>query len=105
MFRRGNTLQNSALITLLIGALGDWTSTRIGLSLGLSEGNRLAAYLMSRGAWIQVDLVLIGVCFAVPFLVNNFTREKTPRNLFLFPLVAGLLKLMVSLLNISTILV
>ena len=98
-------LQKSAFLTLFIGALGDWISTKIGLSLGLTEGNRLAAFLMSRGAWIQFDIILISICFLVPFLVSNFTEKKAPRSLFLFPLIAGLLKLLVSIWNMSIILI
>jgi len=98
-------LQKSAFLTLFIGALGDWISTKIGLSLGLTEGNRLAAFLMSRGAWIQFDIILISICFLVPFLMSNFTEKKASRSLFLFPLIAGLLKLLVSIWNMSIILI
>lgn len=105
MFRPSNDLQKTAFFTLFIGAIGDWVSTRVGLSLGLSEGNQLAAFLMSRGAWIQFDAFFIFFCFAVPLLVSNFSDEKAPRSLFLFPLMAGLLKLLVSVWNISLILI
>jgi len=96
MLKPTNVLQKTAFLTLFIGTLGDWISTKIGLSLGLTEGNRLAAFLMSRGAWIQFDLILISICFVVPFLVNYFSEKKAPISLFLFPLMAGLLKLLVS---------
>jgi len=98
-------LQKTAFLTLFIGTLGDWISTKIGLSLGFTEGNRLAAFLMSQGAWIQSDLLIISICFLVPFLVNNFTEKKAHKSLFLFPLIAGLLKVLVSIWNISIILV
>ena len=65
----------------------------------------MAAFFMSQNKWIEVDATLIFICFAVPFFVNRFTDEKAPKNLFLFPLVAGLLKLGVTLWNISLILV
>jgi uncharacterized membrane protein len=105
MFRPSDSIQNLAFFTLIFGALSDWVSTEIGLSLGMVEGNTIAAFLMSQNKWIEVDAILIFVCFIVPFLVSRFSEEKTPKNLFLFPLVAGLLKLGVSLWNISLILI
>ena len=97
-------LQKTVFFTLLIGTLGDWISTKIGLSLGLVEGNCLAAFLMNKGAWIQSDFMIISICFLVPFLVYNYTEMRAPRTLFLFPLMAGLLKILVSVWNISLIL-
>ncbi len=105
MFRPNPSIQNTALFTLIIGAFGDWVSTKLGLSVGLIEGNHLAAYLMSKSMWMQVDSVLILACFSIPFLVNHFSKEKAPRSLFWFPLIAGILKLGVSLWNISVIFV
>ena len=105
MFKPASVLQRYAFLTIFIGALGDWISTKIGLSLGLTEGNRLAAFLMSKGAWIQSDFMIISICFLVPFLVYNLTEKRAPKSLFLFPLMAGLLKLLVSVWNISIILI
>ncbi|MCW4013455.1 MAG: hypothetical protein NWF07_10765, partial [Candidatus Bathyarchaeota archaeon] len=73
MLRQENSLQNKAFYALLIGALGDWFSTRLGLSLGLVEGNRLAQMLMSTGSWIQTDFIMVFLCFTVPFIVNRVT--------------------------------
>jgi hypothetical protein len=105
MFRPSSSIQNIALYTLFIGAIGDWASTKIGLNLGLLEGNSIAAFLMSKNMWMQMDAILILICFTVPFLVNRFSGEEAPKKLFLFPLLAGVLKLGVSLWNISIILV
>ncbi len=105
MFRPNNSIQNMAFYTLFIGAIGDWISTKIGLNLGLLEGNSIAAFLMSKNMWIQMDAILILVCFTVPYLVNRFSGEDAPKNLFWFPLLAGLLKLGVSLWNISLVLI
>ena len=105
MINASNVIQKTAFFTLIIGTLGDWISTKLGISLGLTEGNHLAAYLMNKGTWIQFDLAIVSICFIVPFLVNNFSENKAPRSLFLFPLMAGLLKLLVSVWNISLILI
>jgi hypothetical protein len=104
MLRPENSLQNKAFYALLIGALGDWFSTRLGLSLGFVEGNYIAKMLMSTGSWIQTDFIILLICFTVPFLVNQITDEKTPKQLFWMPLAAGLLKLGVSVWNLTLIL-
>ena len=104
MLRPENSLQNKAFYALLIGALGDWFSTKLGLSLGLVEGNRIAQTLMSTGSWIQTDFIMVFLCFTVPLVVNRITDEQTPKQLFWLPLVAGLLKLGVSVWNLTLIL-
>lgn len=105
MFHQTNDLQNTAFFTLTMGALGDWLSTKIGLFLGFNEGNQIAASLMNNGTWLQVDLVLVILCFTIPFLVSRFSDEKAPQSLYWFPFVAGLLKLGVSIWNLSIILI
>jgi hypothetical protein len=104
MFRPENNLQNKAFYALLIGALGDWFSTRLGLSLGFVEGNRVAQMLMSTGLWIQTDFIMVLLCFTIPLLVNRITNNEMPKKLFWLPLVAGLLKLGVSVWNLTLIL-
>ena len=97
-------LQGKAFFALVIGALGDWFSTRLGLSLGLIEGNHIAQRLMSSGSWIQTDLLLVLICFTIPFIINKVFDEKAPKAMYLFPLIAGLLKLCVSVWNLTLIL-
>lgn len=103
MLRPENSLQNKAFYALLIGALGDWFSTRLGLSIGLVEGNHIAQTLMSTGTWIQTDFIMVLICFTVPLLVNRITDEQMPKQLFWLPLFAGLLKMGVSVWNLTLI--
>lgn len=103
MLRPEKNLQKKAFYALLVGALGDWFSTRLGLALGFVEGNHIAQTLMNTGSWIQTDFILVLICFTVPFLVNRVTDEKMPKQLFWLPLVAGLLKLGVSVWNLTLI--
>ena len=105
MFRPAKSLQDKAFYILVFGALGDWLSTRLGLTLGLNERNQIAQLLMNQGSWMQMDFALILICFTVPFLVNKISDEQAPKSLFLFPLIAGILKLGVSVWNLSLILV
>lgn len=93
----------AAYLLLLLGALGDWVSTTKGLSAGLVEGNTLAASLMESGLWIPADLMMVGVCIIVPYLVNRLVKSRAAKILYMFPLVAGFFKVAVSLWNISLI--
>ena len=93
----------AAYLLLLLGALGDWVSTTKGLSAGFVEGNMLAASLMGSGLWIPADLIMVGTCILVPYLANRLVKSRAAKILYLFPLVAGLFKVAVSLLNISLI--
>ena len=93
----------AAYLLLLLGALGDWVSTTKGLSAGLVEGNTLAASLMEGGLWIPADLMMVGVCIIVPYLVNRLVKSRAAKILYMFPLVAGFFKVAVSLWNISLI--
>ncbi|MBN2335070.1 hypothetical protein JXL21_05880 [Candidatus Bathyarchaeota archaeon] len=93
-----------AYFILILGALGDWVSTRLGLSMGLVEGNNVAASLMGSGSWIQVDLLLVAICIAVPFLLNRVVKSKVAHYFFGFPLVAGVAKILVSIWNLNLIL-
>jgi hypothetical protein len=103
MLRPSDNIQKIALFTLFFGAIGDWVSTKLGIAFGHIEGNSIAAYLMNKGAWIQVDSMIICICFAIPFLLNHFLDREVPKKLFLFPLIAGILKLGVSIWNLSII--
>ena len=93
-----------AYILLIVGALGDWVSTRFGVSLGLVEGNTMAASLMSSGHWIRTDLLVVAVCIVVPYVLNRMVKTRFASYLIGFPLVAGIVKIGVSLWNLNLIL-
>ena len=93
-----------AYFILIIGALGDWVSTRFGVSLGLVEGNLLAASLMSNGQWILTDFLVVAVCIMVPYVLNRVVKTRVAGYFIGFPLVAGIIKIGASLWNINLIL-
>jgi len=105
MFRSDVGFRNIAFLTLVFGALGDWGSTKLGLALGLVEGNNLAALLMSKGIWMRSDLMFLSLCFTIPVLVNRLIKNELPNKLFWFPLLAGTMKIGVSLWNITQIII
>ena len=93
-----------AYLFLIVGALGDWVSTRFGVSLGLVEGNMVAASLMSNGQWIWADFLVVAVCIIVPYILNRVVKTKLASYFIGFPLVAGIIKIGVSLWNLNLIL-
>jgi hypothetical protein len=93
-----------AYILLIVGALGDWVSTRFGISLGLVEGNPVAASLISSGQWIQTDFLFMAACILVPFVLNRIMKTRLSSYFIGFPLVAGIVKIGVSLWNLNLIL-
>ena len=103
MFESTANIEPIAYLMLMTGAVGDWISTRIGLSIGLFEGNSVARGLMSSGSWVQTDFILVLLCIALPFLVNRLSQSRVSKFLLGFPLCAGLAKLAVVAWNISLI--
>lgn len=93
-----------AYFLLIIGALGDWVSTRFGVSLGLVEGNLMAASLMSSGRWIWTDFLVVAFCIMVPYVLNRVVKTRAVGYFIGFPLVAGIIKIGVSLWNLNLIL-
>ena len=93
-----------AYFLLIVGALGDWVSTRFGVSLGLVEGNMMAASLMSNGQWIRTDFLVVAVCIMVPYILNRIVKTRVASYFIGFPLVAGIIKIGVSLWNLNLIL-
>ena len=93
-----------AYLLLIVGALGDWVSTRFGVSMGLVEGNTVAASLMSNNQWIMTDFLVVAVCILVPYVLNRMVKTRVASYFIGFPLVAGVVKIGVSLWNLNLIL-
>lgn len=95
MFEPGARIEPIVYIVLITGAVGDWISTKIGLSIELIEANPVARGLMSSGSWVQTDFLLVLLCIALPFLVNRRFQSKVSKSLLCFPICAGLAKIAV----------
>jgi hypothetical protein len=93
----------AAYVFLVLGAVGDWASTTMGLRSGLAEGNALAAALMGTSQWVPVNILLVATIIIVPYVVNRVTRSKAARLLIAFPMLAGIIKIGVSLWNLNLI--
>jgi hypothetical protein len=90
-----------ACLLLTLGVLSDWISTTIGLNAGLIEGNFLAASLMEAGLWMPTDLLMAVLCMLVPYAGNKLTKNGAAKALYMFPLIAGVVRIVVSLWNLS----
>ena len=104
LFEPGARIAPLAYLLLMVGSVGDWVSSRIGLAIGLIEGNPMARGFMATGSWIQVDLAMILVCLVVPLLVTRFIDSKAGKFLLGFPMCAGVMKIGVVAWNLSLIL-
>lgn len=102
--RNPGRIELLAYTTLIIGALGDWITTTIGLTNGLVEGNQIASTLMRAGLWIPADLLVVAVCILIPFIVNRLVKTRAANIFYAFPLLAGILKVGVSIWNMNLLL-
>lgn len=90
---------------LVAGTLGDHVSTVVGLTRPyIYEANPFTFKLMARGLWLPVDLVLIALGIAIPYLLIRLKRRPHFKALLAYPLVHGALRLGACLWNISLIL-
>jgi hypothetical protein len=89
---------------LTLGTLGDYISTHIGLTYeNLYETNPITSQLMAKGMWLPVNLVIVMLSIAVPFLIIRFSKENYRRCILSFPIMHGIVRLSACIWNISLI--
>jgi len=97
-------LEVLAYILLVAGTLGDHLSTVVALTRPyIFETNPLTVRLMARGLWLPLDLVLIAVGIAVPYLLMRLKGNSAFRGLLAYPLVLGAIRLGACVWNLSLI--
>ena len=95
-------LEVFAYILLVAGTLGDHLSTVIALTRPyIYETNPFTVQLMARGLWLPLDLVLVAVGIAVPYLLIRLTEHPSFNGLLAYPLVQGALRLGACIWNFS----
>ncbi len=88
---------------LTLGTLGDYISTHIGLKYeNLCEANPITSQLMANGMWLPVNLVIVMLSIAVPFLIIRFSKDYY-RGILTFPIMYGIVRLSACIWNISLI--
>ena len=89
---------------LTIGTLGDYISTHIGLTFeNLYETNPITNQLVANGMWLPVNLVIVMLGIAVPFLIFRFSKEGYYRCILSFPIAYGIVRLSACTWNIRLI--
>ena len=89
---------------LTLGTLGDYISTHIGLTFdNLYETNPIANQLVANGMWLPVNLIIVVLGIAVPFLIFRFSKEGYYRCILSFPIAYGIVRLSACTWNIGLI--
>jgi len=89
---------------LTLGTLGDYISTHIGLTFeNLRETNPTTSQLVANGMWLPVNLVIVMLGIAVPFIIFRFSKEDGYRCMLSFPIMYGIVRLSACIWNISLI--
>jgi len=87
---------------LTLGTLGDYISTHIGLTCpNLRETNPITIQHIANGMWLPVNLVIVMLGIAVPFLIIRFSKEDYHGCILSFPVVHGIVRLFACIWNIS----
>jgi len=97
-------LEVFAYILLVLGTLGDHLSTVVALTRPhIYETNPLTVQLMARGLWLPLDLVLVAVGIAIPYLLIRLTGHSSFKGLLAYPLIQGAVRLGACIWNLSLI--
>lgn len=97
-------LEVFSYIILVMGTLGDHVSTVVTLARPyIYESNPVIVKLMARGLWLPLDIALIALGIAVPYLLIRVTKRQEFKALLAYPLVHGLIRLGACLWNFSLI--
>ncbi len=92
-------------LTLVVGVLGDHISTMIAIQRpNIYEANPTTVTLMEMGLWLPVDIALIAIGIAVPYILIRKTKREEFQALLAYPLVHGLIRFAACLWNFSLIL-
>jgi hypothetical protein len=95
-------LEVLSYLILVAGTLGDHVSTVISLARPyVYEANPFIVQLMAKGLWLPLDIVLIALGIAIPYLLIRLTKRQAFKALLAYPLVHGLIRLGACLWNLS----
>ena len=89
------------LFILVIGFLGDQLTTRMAMNLPwIVEANPIVAWLMTRGLWLPLDIVLVTLSLSAHLALQRAFKMKSGWVTLSLPLVYGLVKFTTAVWNI-----
>ena len=98
-------METFSYLILILGTLGDHVSTVIALTKpNIYEANQFTAWLMERGLWLPVDVVLVAAGIIVPYLIIRLSKKDHFKALLAYPFMHGLIRLGACIWNFSLIL-
>lgn len=98
-------LEIISYLTLIVGVISDHISTLIAIQRpNIYESNPITVILMDMGLWLPVDIALIAIGIAVPYILIRKTKREEFRALLAYPLVHGLIRFAACIWNFSLIL-
>jgi hypothetical protein len=94
-----NRVDSLTYLALLIGLTIDHITTYIGINyFNLYEANAIARSLMNLGIWSYVDIIICLIFIkSLQFIVSRYKEGKI---LLIFPLLTGILRIMVGISNL-----
>ena len=102
--RRRVGLEVFSYSVLVLGIFSDYISTvTVVTRPNFYETNPITAQLLTSRLWLPVNLAVIILGIAVPYLTIRLTRNESFRGILAYPLVHGLIRLGQCIWNISLI--
>ena len=93
-------IEVAAYFLAVLGMLGDQISTRVGLAIpGTYEMNFVAAWMMSRGLWLPLDLLLLVAFLCAPAVLIRRYNFRERWLTLAYPTLFGLIRITTAISN------
>jgi len=93
-------IEIAAYFLAVLGMLGDQITTRLGLALpGTCELNLFAAWMMARGLWLPLDLLLLTIFLCTPAVLIRRYESKERWLTLAYPILFGLIRITTTISN------
>jgi hypothetical protein len=101
---RLENIEACSYLALVIGVTFDHITTNLGITrFNLFEANYITKSLMDVGLWSYVDVLLCILFIVVTYISYRVILQKENNFMFIFPFISGLLRILISVWNISII--